>query len=231
MAYGVGPNLVRDGLVLYLDAANPKSYPGSGTHWNDLTGGGNGGTLVNGVGYTSDNGGAMVFDGVDDWLNIPNADRLVKGKTQLSMGVMVKFTSLTFLGVIIGVPRYNCTKNIVITAFENGNITFYNDNLVTCLSISLSSYIELNKWIYIVGTFNGTTTSLYAIKDNILSSASGTLVTGTTNDFNDYNVFGVMGKGANYLGGELSSAFVYDKALTPQEILQNYNATKSRFNL
>jgi hypothetical protein len=67
MAYGVGPNLVRDGLVLYLDAANPKSYPGSGTAWNDLTSGGNNGTLVNGVGYTSDNGGAMVFDGVDDY--------------------------------------------------------------------------------------------------------------------------------------------------------------------
>ena len=62
------PNsIIDDGLVLYLDAANTKSYPGSGTTWTDLSGNGNNGTLENGVGYNSGNGGSLVFDGVDDY--------------------------------------------------------------------------------------------------------------------------------------------------------------------
>ena len=72
-----GKPIVTDGLVLCLDAANPKSYPGSGTTWTDLSGNGNNGTLVNGVGYNSDNGGSLSFDGVNDyvskssWVNPP----------------------------------------------------------------------------------------------------------------------------------------------------------------
>jgi hypothetical protein len=63
MSLGHGASIVRDGLVLYLDATNPKSYPGSGTTWKDLSGNGNNGTLVNGVGYTDANKGSLVFDG------------------------------------------------------------------------------------------------------------------------------------------------------------------------
>jgi hypothetical protein len=221
-------NIVTDGLVLNLDAGYVPSYPTSGTTLYDVSGNGKNGTLTNGPTFS---GGSLVFDGTNDWLNIVGADRLVKGKSEISMGVMVKLTSLSFLGVVIGVPRYNCTKNIVIATFENGNLFFYNDTTVSCAAVALNGYLELNKWIYIVGTFNGTTTSLYAIKDGVLSSTSGTLVTGTTNDFDDYNVFGVMGRGSNNLGGNLSNVFVYDRAISESEILQNYNAIKGRFGL
>jgi hypothetical protein len=54
MAISYNPRIVTDGLVLALDAGNPKSYPGSGTTWTDLSGNGNNGTLVNGVGYNSE---------------------------------------------------------------------------------------------------------------------------------------------------------------------------------
>ena len=62
--------LVSDGLILYLDAARTSSYPGTGTTWTDLTGNGNNGTLVNGVGYSADNGGALVFDGSNDYVTL-----------------------------------------------------------------------------------------------------------------------------------------------------------------
>ena len=110
----------------------------------------------------------------------------------------------------------------MISAFETGNLSFYNDDLITCRAVTLNSYLEVDKWTYIVGTFNGTTTSLYAIKDGTLSLVSDTLVTGSTNDFDSYNTFGLMGRGANYIGGDLASAFVYQKSLTESEILQNY---------
>jgi hypothetical protein len=69
MALSHSPSIVTDGLVLCLDAGNPKSYPGSGTTWTDLSGNGNNGTLVNGVGYSGDNLGSLSFDGVNDYYN------------------------------------------------------------------------------------------------------------------------------------------------------------------
>jgi len=61
------PDIIRDGLILYLDAAEPSSYPGSGTTWTDLSGRGNNGTLTNGPTYNSSNGGFLVFDGINDY--------------------------------------------------------------------------------------------------------------------------------------------------------------------
>ena len=61
-------NVVTDGLVLYLDAGNDSSYLGSGTNWFDLSGNGNNGTLVNGVGFSAEEGGSLIFDGSDDFI-------------------------------------------------------------------------------------------------------------------------------------------------------------------
>ena len=63
-----GPDIITDGLVLYLDAANTKSYIGSGTTWKDLSGNSNDGTLTNGPTFDSGNSGSIVFDGVDDFV-------------------------------------------------------------------------------------------------------------------------------------------------------------------
>ena len=70
MALAHSPRLVTDGLVLCLDAGNTKSYSGSGTTWTDLGGNNNHGTLVNGVGYNSSNGGSLTFDGADDYVDL-----------------------------------------------------------------------------------------------------------------------------------------------------------------
>jgi hypothetical protein len=68
MGLAHSPSIITQNLVLCLDAANPKSYPTTGTTWTDLSGNGNNGTLVNGVGYNTANGGALVFDGADDYI-------------------------------------------------------------------------------------------------------------------------------------------------------------------
>lgn len=73
MGFYRGPHIVTDGLVLALDAANPTSYPGSGTTWRDLSGNNNSGSLVNGPTFNSVNGGSIVFDGSNDYVNIPYA--------------------------------------------------------------------------------------------------------------------------------------------------------------
>ena len=68
MALNHGPKLVTDGLVLWMDAADRTSYPGSGTTWTDLTRNGYNGTLTNGPTFSSANGGAIVLDGTDDYV-------------------------------------------------------------------------------------------------------------------------------------------------------------------
>jgi len=70
MAGNVAPNTVTDGLVLYLDAANTRSYPGTGTTWSDLSRGGNNGSLINGPTFNGGNGGSIVFDGTNDSVNL-----------------------------------------------------------------------------------------------------------------------------------------------------------------
>ena len=69
MSLNHSPKIVTDGLVLCLDAASRKSYPGSGTTWFDRSGNGNNGTLTNGPTFSSDNGGSIVFDGTNDYVN------------------------------------------------------------------------------------------------------------------------------------------------------------------
>jgi hypothetical protein len=70
MAFYRGPNIVTNGLVLSLDAANTKSYPGSGTVIGSLTGGNLSGSLLNGASFDTTYGGSINLDGVDDALNI-----------------------------------------------------------------------------------------------------------------------------------------------------------------
>ena len=74
-----GPHIATDGLVLYLDAANIKSYPGSGTTWSDLSGNNNSGTLTNGPTFSTGSLGSIVFDGTDDYLNIPDSTAMQVG--------------------------------------------------------------------------------------------------------------------------------------------------------
>ena len=73
-----GPNIVRDGLVFAVDAANPTSYPGSGTIWKDQTVNQNNGTLTNGPTFDSGNGGSIVFDGSNDYVDCGNIDDIKK---------------------------------------------------------------------------------------------------------------------------------------------------------
>ena len=73
MALQHSPSIVTTGLVMCLDAANRRSYSGSGTAWNDVSGTGNNGTLLNGVSYESTNNGTLVFNGIDQYSSVPQS--------------------------------------------------------------------------------------------------------------------------------------------------------------
>ena len=104
------PTIVTNGLILNLDASNTSSYPGTGTVWTDLSGQNNNGTLVNGVGYSSVNGGTLTFDGVNDYVNMGNIFNF--GTGDFTYEVVVLYNNLTSnaSGATIGKDNYSGTN-------------------------------------------------------------------------------------------------------------------------
>ena len=88
------PKIVTNGLVLCLDAANRKSYPGSGNIWRDLSGNGNNGTLTNGPTFSSANGGSIVFDGTDDIVLVNNSSS-ISPSSAITVSAFFKISSYT----------------------------------------------------------------------------------------------------------------------------------------
>jgi hypothetical protein len=226
-----GPgNIVTDGLVLYLDAANPNSYVSGSTTWRDISRSGNNGTLINGPTYSSSNAGIISFDGIDDYVSLgSSASSLIQGKTSFSIGIMFKMDSLAVLRGLIGTLNYGCGANLGLVSSTN-QLTFYNDT-AACYSVSFDNFVEVGKWIYAVGTYDGTTTRLYAIKDGVLRQTSGTTKSGSTNTFtSDFRVMGNQFS-SYFTNGQCSQSVVYNKSLSQQEIIQNYNSIRARFGI
>jgi hypothetical protein len=217
-----GPNISTDGLVLALDAANTKSYPGSGTIWNGLSNNISG-SLVNGPTFSSVDAGSIVFDGTNDYvstnltgtLNTLTVECWYKG-TKTSRNHLWNF------GIYTGVGDTNLSCDFndgydlwMYWESGGGNRVRYNiDGSFTDSTIK-----------YLVFTHSGNKVFLNGIELIITES-------GGTQTFTNVN-----GTGAFTLGdvipfaGNIYSARVYNRALTPSEIIQNYNSQKSRFNL
>ena len=222
-------NIITDGLVLCLDAANKKSYSGSGTTWTDRSGNGNNGTLVNGPTFDSGNGGSIYFDGVDDDCNIESsAVSIVQGQTNFTIGVWVKMVATGSLKGLIGTLNYACGTNLGLTA-SGSSLQFFNDT-ATCVATSIDSWVETGKWLYCVGTYDGVTTKVYGYKDGVLSTNSMTTKSGAANTFSTtFRVFGDHHPIRTNCYGAV--AFAYNRTLSDAEIHQNYNTLKSRFGL
>ena len=207
-------NVVDSGLVLYLDAGNDISYPGSGTTWYDLSGNVNGGTLVNGVGFTEDNGGSLSFDGVDDMGIVPSQN-FNAATTQFTVSVWKRGSHLQL--------RSNGNGNNL--EFEKTRIQIYS-NGINYYSSSISS----TEWVYSVAVIKSATYVEFFINGTFDTSHTVSII---DDIFNSETRLGHReldtGLIGQYFGGNIAQVSIYNRALTPQEIQQNYNATKYRY--
>ena len=225
------PSLVTSGLILNLDASKAASYPGTGTTWTDLSPTGNNGTLTNGVGYSSLNSGALTFDGINDYVNMGNNPAY--NLLNLSVSTWVKPTAGggETLSTIIG--RY---ANISGTSgwsinYDKSTNKFYVDgreSLAAFLRLSSNNTYAINNWYNVTWTKSGSTWSLYV---NGVLDIQLTLGNGTTTFPTDNMHIGTLRDTGNWYYGkqEISTVNIYNRALTTSEVLQNYDATKSRF--
>jgi hypothetical protein len=223
MAFSYSPKIVTDGLVLYLDVANIRSYVSGSTIWNDISRGGNNGTLVNGPTFNSANGGSIVFDGTNDLCALPNTSLLSAGTGDFTFNCWIYPNSW---------PVSNWSP-IFVAALTNGMwIGQNNSNQFVLRAYGVADRLQFNTrpttgtWTLVTITRIGTTATLYY---NGVSQTSSTtnqdFVQGTTYVANDG-----PGAGAVYFNGRISNLLFYKgKGLTAAEVLQNYNATKGRF--
>jgi hypothetical protein len=213
--------IVQSGLVLNLDAGVSSSYPGSGTTWTDLSGNGNNGTLTNGPTYSSANGGSIVLDGVDDYI-------------QINQTLTTPFTITGFVRYTDQAKTLNMYMNtnphtvlgISLNRLGGGQLYVYIGNgsgWLAAPSIISSANMIINQWYQVTFTSTGSGSILYLNGINV-----GTSVHSPSGWGSSY----YLGTGANeYLRGNIATTQIYNRALSAAEIQQNYLATKSRYGL
>lgn len=231
MYYGAPP-IVTDGLILNLDAANTLSYVSGSTTWRDLSGRGNNGTLINGPTFNSANGGSIVFDGVNDLVNIGNSPSLniSTGITLLCWVNITLYNSGVFMDIISkGTSFGGSDASYYISIINDGRLSFevvLEGRIRTATVIGSNITQNWNgKWINIVGTYNNNGIRRLYIDGQVMSSPPQ----GSPGNIDITT--GLVSLSQRRLSGNIAQVSIYNRALTPQEVLQNYNATKSRFNL
>jgi hypothetical protein len=218
--------MITNGLAYCLDAANVRSYPGSGTTWTDLSGNGRTGTLTNGPSYNSSNGGSIVFDGVNDYVSIGSSTYTLNAGVSMEMWVYLTardrnqgFMSLNSGGagpyINFWMPSGNTMRWEVIGTTASGYST-----------INSTTTFAINTWYHVVGTANLTNTYIYvngALETSQSMSNQPTSITAT----------GYIG---NYetsypSASRIAMAKVYTRPLSADEVTQNFNSLRTRFGI
>ena len=232
MALAHSPRIVTDGLVLCLDAGNTKSYPGSGTTWTDLSGNGNNGTLVNGVGYDNSNGGRLIFDGVNDLIYFGNNSTLYNAyNTTFTQEFWVNLISGASTGrTILRVDNWSRISLSISTTGISFTIGYSSpiDNL------SYNSTFNYNQWYCISIVWNKLVSQQiylngYLVAERTPTVSNYTGITGTAGGAN-------IGRGhtnpfQTNINAYIPSFKHYNRALTAAEVQQNFNALRSRFGI
>ena len=222
------PNISLDGLVFYLDAGIVQSYGRTGTTWTDLSGNGNNVNLVNGPTFNSSDGGSIVFDGVNDYGQITTN---------------ASFFNLTTSATVFQWVRYQGARTPFFNRVTSNGFWSVSIRPDRSVNLETSTTPDDTPFTLSAGELPSGTWGLLTARWNSDGTMNGfwngvnrgTLTQALPSSFaNDGSLlFGWNGLSGNpiYGAGRVGVALIYNRALTNQEILQNYNATKGRFGL
>jgi len=218
------PPIVRDGLVLYLDAGSQQSYTNGSTIWNDLSGNGNNITLINSPTFNSTNGGSLVFNGTNQYGAGTDLDL-----DYITIDAWVFSTASGNNGYVV---NKNFASNIVPYSLSLGSdaatagMAFYPG---TWYKSGVSTNImNTNAWYNVVGTFDGTTLKYYL--NNSLNASSTPAINILPKNNSVFDIGRYLNDNA-YFGGRIAIVKIYNRAISEQELNQNYNELKTRYGL
>lgn len=226
-----GPHIITDGLILSLDAGNPKSYPGSGITWIDKSGFGNNGTLINGPTFNTSNGGGISFDGVNDYVNI--SDRSYSITNPITLNLMFKLSSNS-INSFLSQPLIAWGPARIYVRNSTNDVFIRTENDLSAYQVFYSlgnNNFSINNVCTIYTGWNGSNYSLRIYNNGILLSEN-IFTSAPSLDFKYYlGLFSNRGTLTGAFNGIIHTVQVYNRVLTSQEIQQNYNAIKTRYGL
>ena len=212
------PRIVTDRLSVYLDAANRKSYSGSGTLWKNLAQNTANATLTGGPTFNSRNSGIITFDGSNDYasLSLPTFSSTFSICFWVQITTLVANSEIQLFAPstdIASISMFGSTTSTIRFLSWNGSSARY-----------ASQYIVQNKWYNLVLVNSSNTTYYINGAFDSVHASTGTLDSGTA------TIASILGT-ARFLTGNIAAVSIYNKGLSSSEALQNYNALKGRFNL
>ena len=223
MAFHYSPKIVNDGLILYLDAANSKSFQVGSTTWNDLSKNKQSGTLQSGATYSSLNGGCITFDGVDDVVDISNVNILsYTGSGTIDFIYKVNSTPASDFRNVWGF-----SNNLFQYENNGGFMLFvwrYDDLNYDGVSTDISQ-TDLNTY-HITCTYTTIGSSTFKVYKNGVLASSKVVSKPLINSTNSLSLGGTSQQNCN-----IYNLKTYNIELSSKEVLQNFNALKSRFGL
>ena len=237
MALAHSPRIVRDSLILYVDAANPKSYPGSGTTWKDLSGSNHHLTLNNGPTFNSNFGGYLDFDGTNDsaTAEIGNLAGTTKDAT-MSIWMDGDYGSSIHKG-LIGFRQSGEDNGFFILRLEDTN-----DQLEMRVANSAGTFdvkdatnnvptVNTRIWCNLCLTYSNSNTLITGYYNGKKLGSTTTNATAFQSDMKSFSIAKSSHSTGHMSDMKASSAMLYEKCLSSSEVEQNYNALKSRFGL
>jgi hypothetical protein len=233
------PTVVRDGLIYYLDAANPRCYSGSGLTIYDLVSSSIGGTLVNGTGFSTAQNGLLLFDGSNDSIISANRNIPFTSNSNFTIETLVKFNSnLVAYQTVFLYGTKNQSKVIILSkspsTINNGYLyggVYDGTNFISIGSTYNGTQIVNLGYIHCVLTVDKPSANFVAkiYLNGEINNTSGTAI--TSYSLSSLDFFGISSGGdfSEFVNGSIGFLKFYNRALTAQEVLQNYNATKKRY--
>jgi hypothetical protein len=233
-----GSRIVRNGLLMYLDAGVANSYPGSGTTWTDLSLNGYNGTLINGPTYSTTSGGVLVFDGSNDYAEI-NVNSWIR-----STSSAYTFSSFFYLTTSDGGAPYSLmtspnagdTNDGFWQHLNLGNWLWRTEDNVSGEfggNVESPSPFSSGNWYHIATVIKTNSLIFYR---NGLPVATISTTFNWANLRNDHTAYLYLATGYSpeigyHLNGRIANFSFYNRELSAAEILQNFNADRRRFGI
>jgi hypothetical protein len=217
-------SVVTTGLQLYLDAGNASSYSGTGTSWNDLSGNGRNGTLTNNPTYSSADGGSIVFDGNNDFVQCSGSLTVTAATFVTWMrrnGPQGDFDGIIYSRgtVATGLSFFGTTNKISYT-WNNTVDTYSWDSGLTIPDLT---------WCMVAVSVTNTTATAYLCQSSGITSATNT-VSHTSTVLDDIRI-GQDNLVSRFFNGRIAVAQIYNIALSAEQVSQNFAADRSRFGV
>lgn len=229
-----GPTITRNGLVMCLDAGDRNSYSGSGTSWADLSGARNNGTLTNGPTFNSANGGSIVFDAIDDYVNCGNAYTSLDLIDKSFCAWVYLAAAFASSGGVIDKEFDNTAPNYGGWGFwiqSNRKLQWWNHSNLDLLDDG-SNTMTLSQWNFISVTYNSTSKSAsFYINGTLNSTKTNASIVEKSSSTSNLVIGCIRNASGAFLNGRVSSVLAYNRILSASEVLQNFNSTRTRFGI